>query len=76
MTELEQQAGPRRSWRWYGKFFFAFYAAGFASWMIILVVALFIAGQSFVEAWVIRFSGLVMLGFGLAWSPVIWRHLR
>lgn len=41
-----------------------------------MILALFAAGYPFVEAWVVRFAGALMLFFGLCWSPLIWRRLR
>ena len=76
MTEHEKTSQSHRTWRWYVKLFFAFYAAGFACWLLSLLAVLFIAGHQAVEAWVVRFSGLIMAAFGAMWLPLIWRRLR
>lgn len=41
-----------------------------------MIIALFVAGYPFVEASFERFAGLIMLLFGLMWSPLIWRNLK
>jgi hypothetical protein len=76
MAEHEQTSQTHRNWLWYARFLFACYAAGFACWMLSLLIVLFTAGFEVVEAWVIRFSGVIMTALAIMWSPLIWRRLR
>jgi hypothetical protein len=65
-----------RSGLWYFKFLFALFAAGFASWLLVLVISLPFGGFQFVEQWLVPFYEVVSSIFAVAWSPLVWRKLR
>jgi hypothetical protein len=44
-----------RGWLWYAKFIFASLAAGFATWMLVLITSLFIGGAASAEKMDSRF---------------------
>jgi hypothetical protein len=76
MDEATPVVGSKRKGFWYLKFLFAAYAAGLASWMLLMVVSLPFGGFEFGERWLHPYAGVQMLVLGLAWSPIIWRKLR
>jgi hypothetical protein len=76
MSEMTNSARVKRSGFWYVKLVFAVYAAGFASWVLLMVISLPFGGFEFGERWLRPYAGVQMLVLGLAWSPLIWRQLR
>jgi hypothetical protein len=73
---------PNRTPLWYVKFFFAAYAAGIGSFLVVFVLAVFIRGVESAGQWLIRpvlglrLFGLPIFLLGAAWAPLIWRRLR
>jgi hypothetical protein len=74
--EEERMATAQRNWLWYGKFLFACYAAAFASFMLLGVLALPFAEYRVLEAMFRPYGGYYLLGLGLLWAPLIFRYLK
>ena len=74
--EQEQMATVRRSWLWYGKFLFACYAAAFASFMLLGVLALPFAEYRVLEAMYRPYGGSFLIFLGFLWAPLIFRYLK
>ena len=74
--EQERMATAQRNWFWYGKFLFACYAAAFASFMLLGVLALPFAEHRVLEAMFRPYGGYYLLGLGLLWAPLIFRYLK
>jgi hypothetical protein len=74
--EQERTTTARRDWLWYGKFLFACYAAGFASFMLLGILALPFAEYRVIEAMFRPYGGYFLLCLAFLWSPLIFRHLK
>lgn len=75
----EQELIPIRGNRtilWYIKFFFACYAAAFATVMFLGVLSLPFVGFAGIEAMFSPGSGIYLLIAALVWSPLIYKYLK
>jgi len=73
--ETSARTDQRRPWLWYPRFLFATIAAGFASFILLMVVSLPFGGFEFVDRLQPNFD-LIILALAVVWSPFIWRRLR
>jgi len=78
---------PKRTLFWYGKFVFACYAAGFASFLLLFASLLFastlwVSAADFTGRWFFPTDdrigplGWLIVVLGAAWSPLVWRRLH
>lgn len=72
----ERIVTARRNWLWYGKFLFACYAAAFASFMLLGILALPFAEHRVFEAMFRPNGGYYLLFLGFLWAPLIFRYLK
>jgi len=66
----------QRNWHWYGKFLFACFAAAFASFMLLGVLALPFVGYGALEAIFQPYGRYYFIGLSLLWAPLIFRFLK
>ena len=74
--EQERIVTARRNWLWYGKFLFACYAAAFASFVLLGILALPFAEDRVLEAMFRPTGDYYLLFLGFLWAPLIFRYLK